>query len=115
MLLSRRNVMISTMRALPISIWFWPRNEYDLMISAPNFSFNASTRGSDHGSGTGPFGLGGAAGAAGFGGGGGTAAAGLGGAADSSFGLLISSATSHLFQFKRTKQSQEIRTHRLQS
>ena len=73
------------------------------MSSAPNFSLSASTSGSDQGSGTGPFGLGGAAGAAGFGGGGGTAAAGFGGvtAADSSFGLLVSSATTQLFQVKR--------------
>src|SRR3954469_20835503 len=75
------------------------------MISASNFSFSASTRGSDQGSGTGPFGLGGAAGAAGFGGGGGTAAVGAtgleGGAADSSFGLLVSSATTQLIQVKK--------------
>src|SRR3954470_6977712 len=75
------------------------------MSSASNFSFSASTRGSDQGSGNGPFGLGGAAGATGFGGGGGTAAAGVtgleGGAADSSFGLLISSATTQLIQVKK--------------
>src|SRR5712671_5250866 len=93
MLLSRRNVMISTRRDLPISIWFWPRNEYALRISAPNFSFSASTIGCDQGSWTGPLGFGGAAGAAGFGGGGGTAAAGFGGAAGTGFGLLFSSAT----------------------
>src|SRR3954465_11915407 len=75
------------------------------MSSPSNFSFSASTRGSDQGSGNGPFGLGGAAGAAGFGGGGGTAAAGAtgleGGAADSFFGLLISSATTQLIQVKK--------------
>src|SRR5678816_2348289 len=72
MVLSRRNVRISTIKAFFTSIWFCWRKEYDFTNCVSNFSFSASTNGCDQGSGAGPFGFGGGvpAAAGGFGGGG---------------------------------------------
>src|SRR5262245_16749634 len=74
MVLSRIKVRISAIRAFFTSIWFCCRKEYAFTNCVLNFSFMASTRGLDHGSGAGPFGFGGGAcppaAAGGFGGGG---------------------------------------------